>query len=106
MMLKNNRNLPPIPITSPAEEDAADANQPAGVRQSARITFSDVFKPPRAKRNSLSAQVLEKHQQEEERVVEGQVASMDNMKIEGNASNSLYTRKGLNNIYFVHTTVI
>lgn len=69
-----------------AEEDAVETTQPAGVRQSARISFNDgSFKRPRTKRGSLSAQVLEKNTAaaaEEERIVEGQVAPGDTIKIE------------------------
>ncbi|KAK8750322.1 hypothetical protein OTU49_014780 [Cherax quadricarinatus] len=69
-----------------AEEDAVESTQPAGVRQSARISFNEgTFKRPRAKRGSLSAQVLEKNTAaaaEEERIVEGQVGSGDIIKLE------------------------
>ncbi|XP_071516816.1 kinesin-like protein unc-104 isoform X8 [Panulirus ornatus] len=69
-----------------AEEDAVESTQPAGVRQSARISFSEgTFKRPRAKRGSLSAQVLEKNTAaaaEEERIVEGQVGPGDTIKLE------------------------
>lgn len=72
---------------SAAEEDAVESTQPAGVRQSARISFSEgTFKRPRAKRGSLSAQVLEKNTAaaaEEERIVEGQVGPGDTIKLEG-----------------------
>ncbi|KAG0722230.1 Kinesin-like protein unc-104 [Chionoecetes opilio] len=69
-----------------SEEDAVETSQPAGVRQSARISFNEgSFKRPRAKRGSLSAQVLEKNTAaaaEEERIVEGQVAPGDSIKLE------------------------
>lgn len=69
-----------------AEEDAVESTQPAGVRQSARISFNDgSFKRPRAKRGSLSAQVLEKNTAaaaEEERIVEGQVCPGESIKLE------------------------
>ncbi|KAK3867494.1 hypothetical protein Pcinc_027049 [Petrolisthes cinctipes] len=69
-----------------AEEDAVETTQPAGVRQSARISFNESnFKRPRAKRGSLSAQVLEKNTAaaaEEERIVEGQVGPGDTIKLE------------------------
>lgn len=75
------------PVDPTAEEDAVETTQPAGVRQSARISFNDgSFKRPRTKRGSLSAQVLEKNTAaaaEEERIVEGQVAPGDTIKIEG-----------------------
>ncbi|XP_050723709.1 kinesin-like protein unc-104 isoform X4 [Eriocheir sinensis] len=67
-------------------EDAVESSQPAGVRQSARISFNEGnFKRPRAKRGSLSAQVLEKNTAaaaEEERIVEGQVGPNDSIKLE------------------------
>ncbi|XP_050723707.1 kinesin-like protein unc-104 isoform X2 [Eriocheir sinensis] len=69
-----------------SEEDAVESSQPAGVRQSARISFNEGnFKRPRAKRGSLSAQVLEKNTAaaaEEERIVEGQVGPNDSIKLE------------------------
>ncbi|XP_063876527.1 kinesin-like protein unc-104 isoform X4 [Scylla paramamosain] len=69
-----------------SEEDAVESSQPAGVRQSARISFNEgSFKRPRAKRGSLSAQVLEKNTAaaaEEERIVEGQVGPGDTIKLE------------------------
>ncbi|XP_042232054.1 kinesin-like protein unc-104 isoform X1 [Homarus americanus] len=69
-----------------AEEDSVESTQPAGVRQSARISFNEgTFKRPRTKRGSLSAQVLEKNTAaaaEEERIVEGQVGSGDIIKLE------------------------
>ena len=64
-----------------------ESTQPVGVRQSARISFNEgSFKRPRAKRGSLSAQVLEKNTAaaaEEERIVEGQVGPGDTIKLEG-----------------------
>ena len=76
-----------IPVS---EEDAVETTQPAGVRQSARISFNEgSFKRPRAKRGSLSAQVLEKNTAaaaEEERIVEGQVGPGDTIKLEGNGN--------------------
>ncbi|XP_047495506.1 kinesin-like protein unc-104 isoform X15 [Penaeus chinensis] len=75
-----------VVVDPTAEEDAVETTQPAGVRQSARISFNDgSFKRPRTKRGSLSAQVLEKNTAaaaEEERIVEGQVAPGDTIKIE------------------------
>ncbi|KAK7066390.1 hypothetical protein SK128_027888, partial [Halocaridina rubra] len=69
-----------------SEEDTVETSQPVGVRQSARISFNDgTFKRPRAKRGSLSAQVLEKNTAaaaEEERIVEGQVCPGDSIKLE------------------------
>ncbi|MPC28952.1 Kinesin-like protein unc-104 [Portunus trituberculatus] len=69
-----------------SEDDAVESTQPAGVRQSARISFNEgSFKRPRAKRGSLSAQVLEKNTAaaaEEERIVEGQVGPGDTIKLE------------------------
>ena len=70
-----------------SEEDTVETSQALGVRQSARISFNDgVFKRPRAKRGSLSAQVLEKNtaaSAEEERIVEGQVCPPESIKLEG-----------------------
>lgn len=69
-----------------SDEDTVETSQPLGVRQSARISFSDgAFKKPRAKRGSLSAQVLEKNTAaaaEEERIVEGQVCPSESIKLE------------------------
>ncbi|XP_068217159.1 kinesin-like protein unc-104 isoform X4 [Palaemon carinicauda] len=69
-----------------SEEDTVETSQPLGVRQSARISFNDgAFKRPRAKRGSLSAQVLEKNTAaaaEEERIVEGQVCPPESLKLE------------------------
>ena len=69
-----------------AEEEATPCSQNGGVRQSARITFTDnTIAKPRGKRGSLSAQVLEKNtaaSTEDERIVEGQVSSNE-IKIEG-----------------------
>lgn len=70
------------------DEDPSACNQNAGVRQSARISFSDnAVSKRRAKRGSLSAQVLEKNtaaaNADDERIVEGQVSSTEPLKIEG-----------------------
>ncbi|RXG56764.1 Kinesin-like protein, partial [Armadillidium vulgare] len=76
-----------VAVQAVIDEDPSACNQNAGVRQSARISFSDnAVSKRRAKRGSLSAQVLEKNtaaaNADDERIVEGQVSSTEPLKIE------------------------
>ncbi|XP_076053656.1 kinesin family member unc-104 isoform X4 [Oratosquilla oratoria] len=75
-----------VAVQAVIDEETTEYTQPAGVRQSARISFNDsTFGRPKAKRESISAQVLEKNLHNaaaDERIVEGQVASAESNKVE------------------------